>query len=214
MDDERKPLTLREIWQQLADELFSLERGFPYTLVQLFRAPGATVRRYVLHRDPRITKPIRYFLIPGTLFTALMLALRPRFEALTPAAPSSRQAVMTDFAYEHMLLLAVAGIVAGAIAIWLVFRARRPTLVETVVLSTYANAQGLWLNGPLLVAIAYGAPKAVAIAGTIASVAYNLWVTVDYFGGGWRNWLLALLSAVVAQVIAGVPIMIGAALID
>lgn len=213
MDDERKPLTMREIWQQLADELFSLDRGLPYTFLQLFRAPGATVRRYVLQRDPRITKPVRYFLVPGTAFAATILALRPRLDAMTPSAPGSPQAAIAEFAYQNLLLLAVASLLAGAIAVWLVFRARRPTFVEAVVLSTYANAQSLWLNGVLLVAVAFGAPIAVSTAGGIATLLYNLWVWADYFGGGRRDWLLAMLSAAVAQAMVGVPILLAVRLL-
>lgn len=213
MDDERKPLTLREIWQQLADELFSLDRGLPYTFLQLLRSPGATVRRYVLERDPRITKPVRYFLIPGTAFAATVLALRPRLDALTPSEPGSPQAAIAEFAYQNLLMLAVASLVAGAIAVWFVFRARRPTFVEAVVLSTYANAQALWLNGVLLVAVAFGAPVAVSTAGGTAMLLYNLWVWADYFGGGRREWLLALGAAALAQVMVGAPILLAVRLL-
>ena len=213
MHGEHKPLTLRELWQQLADELFSLERGLPYTIVQLFRAPGATVRRYVVERDPRVTRPVRYFALPGTLFAALILALRPRLDRLDGAVRDARDAAVADFAYEHMLLLAVVGVVATALAVWLVFRSRRPTLVEEAVLATYANAQGLWLNGLLIVAVAFGAPKLVALTGAVAMVAYGLWITADYFGGRWRDWLLALLSVAVGQAIIGVPVLVASMLL-
>ena len=214
MHGEQRPLTLRELWQQLVDELFSLERGFPYTLLELFRAPGRTVRRYVLERDPRITRPVRYFFIPGTLFAAVVVALRPRLEALGEVAPGSQEAAAADFAYEHLLPLALAGIVAGALATWLVFRRHRPTLVETLVLSTYVNAQGLWINGVLVVAIAYGAPQAVAYAGGVGMLAYTLWVSADYFGGSWREWLLALLAITLGQALIGVPVLVASRLLD
>jgi hypothetical protein len=209
-----KPLTLKDLWQQVADELFSLDRGLPYTILQLFRAPGATVRRYVLERDPRITRPIRYFLIPGTAFAALTLALRPRLDALTQVRAGTREAAISEFAYDNLLLLAAAGIVVGAIATWIVFRSRRPTLAETGVLSTYANAQGLWINGPMLAALAFGAPSVVSILGGLALFAYNLWIIADYFGGGWKNWLYAGISIALGQVLVGVPIMIASRFID
>ncbi|HET7845769.1 MAG TPA: DUF3667 domain-containing protein [Xanthomonadales bacterium] len=56
-------LTLRAIGEQVADELLSFDRGLPWTFAQLSWRPGNAVRAYLERRDPRLTKPLRYFVI-------------------------------------------------------------------------------------------------------------------------------------------------------
>lgn len=56
-------LTVRSVFAELADELFSLDRGLPYTVFCTLRSPGATARRYVEQRDPRLTRPFRLALV-------------------------------------------------------------------------------------------------------------------------------------------------------
>ncbi len=56
-------LTVSSVFAEVADELLSLDRGLPYTLLCVLRSPGATARRYVEERDPRLTRPFRLALI-------------------------------------------------------------------------------------------------------------------------------------------------------
>ncbi len=42
------PLRLKEIARETFDSALELERGFPRTFVGLLRAPGATVREYLI----------------------------------------------------------------------------------------------------------------------------------------------------------------------
>lgn len=56
-------LSARVFFQDLAEELFSLDRGIPYTLWQLLTRPGSTTRRYIETRDRRLTKPFRLALL-------------------------------------------------------------------------------------------------------------------------------------------------------
>lgn len=50
-------------FKDVADELFSIDRGVPHTLGHLMVHPGPTIRRYIVERDARLTKPFRLVLI-------------------------------------------------------------------------------------------------------------------------------------------------------
>ncbi len=52
-------LASRDLVDQVVDELFRSDRGIPWTLGQLLLRPGWIIRRYVEHRDPRVTRPFR-----------------------------------------------------------------------------------------------------------------------------------------------------------
>jgi len=86
-------LSARVFFNDVAGELFSLDRGVPYTLWQLLRRPGPTIRRYVELRDERLTKPFRLVLICLAL-AALVLSFTPlsqqflKSAATTPTDPS------------------------------------------------------------------------------------------------------------------------------
>lgn len=67
---------MQAFWRDLGDEAFSLDRGLPWTFVRMTRNPGATIRAFVVDRDPRITRPLRYFLI-GFALLALTFGLEP-----------------------------------------------------------------------------------------------------------------------------------------
>jgi hypothetical protein len=67
-------LETRVILAEVVEELFTVDRGLPFTLGQLLRHPGSSIRRYVEWRDPRMVRPFRLAL--GALaFTALAFAL-------------------------------------------------------------------------------------------------------------------------------------------
>lgn len=66
--------TMRQFWQDAADELLSFDRGMLWTLWRLWSAPGALITSYLDTRDPRITRPLRLALIQVAL-AVLMLGL-------------------------------------------------------------------------------------------------------------------------------------------
>jgi len=71
----RPRLTLARFFSDLADEVFSLGRGLPWTFLTMFRDPRAVVRGYIEGADTRATKPFRYFLIVAIAITLLGRAI-------------------------------------------------------------------------------------------------------------------------------------------
>ncbi len=56
-------LSTRTFLGEIVDEVFSLDRGLPWTFRELLRHPGTVIRRYVEWRDSRLTRPLRYLLV-------------------------------------------------------------------------------------------------------------------------------------------------------
>lgn len=75
-------LASRDLVAQVVDELFRSDRGIPWTLGQLLRRPGWVIRRYVEHRDPRVTRPVRLVLV-SLGAAALVLHLLGSLDAFT-----------------------------------------------------------------------------------------------------------------------------------
>ena len=70
--DRPARLTLRGFLDSVQREVFDADRGLLGTWLQLWRWPGATVRRYVEWRDPRLTPPVRYAIVCLALSTLLL----------------------------------------------------------------------------------------------------------------------------------------------
>ncbi len=197
------PLTARDLWREVVDELFSLDRGLPYTFVSLWRAPGVTVRRYVETRDPKVTRPVRYFLVAAGAMAATVLALRTRLVALGQTPTTGEQAAIANFAIENLLVINAVGVVCGALVLRLIFSKRGTTFGETLVLSAYSGAQAMWLNVAFAALIVVARHPWIAVVGSVAMVAYNLWFWATYFGGRARDWLLAFAAYLLGQGVLG-----------
>lgn len=75
-------ITVHTTLAEIGEEFFSLERGLLHTFLSLSRAPGETMRRWVVHRDARLTRPVRYFVV----MVALALLLEWSASLLPPVA--------------------------------------------------------------------------------------------------------------------------------
>jgi hypothetical protein len=206
VDAPHKTLTLRELGRELAEEFLSLDRGLPYTFARLLADPGGTIRRYVEARDPRITKPVRYFLIASAVLAATLYALRPRLEQLARLEREDRAMAVVNLALENLLLVNAISFVVGGFVLWLVYRSRRPTLVEAIVVSAYVGAQTMWLNAIFAVMLLPGPAVVlpVAVVGGGLMLGYTLWAWGAYFGGRPRDYLLAIVTMVATQCVLGV----------
>lgn len=206
MERPQKQLTLSEIGRDLADEFLSLDRGLPYTFARLFVAPGATMRRWLEDRDPRITRPVRYLLVATTVLAAVAYLLRGRYDALEFIARNPNAVQASRLAAEHLLLTKLASVAVGALLLWLVYRRRSTTFVEAIVVSAYAGAQVMWINAAFLLLLAPTRSLLwVMLVGGVAALGYNVWAWGDYFGRRLRDFGLALLVLVLTQwVIVGI----------
>ena len=70
--DRPARLTLRGFAVSVQREVFDADRGLLGTWLQLWRRPGATIRRYIEWRDPRLTPPVRYAIVCLALSTLVL----------------------------------------------------------------------------------------------------------------------------------------------
>lgn len=141
------PLTMRQFWRDLADELLSVERGLPWTFLRLCRHPGRLVRDYVRHRDPRIVRPLRYFLI-GVALLALAFQASGASDAAeagfhegfrqSEGGTAAAEAVWWVLSHVEWWLVG-AWLPATATAVCLAFRRSRPDFAEAWVLGLYVT---------------------------------------------------------------------------
>lgn len=71
MEPAPQRLDMRAILDEVRAELFSVDRGFFYTARRMLVAPGPTVAAYWRGADPRLMRPLRYFM---AIFAAYSLA--------------------------------------------------------------------------------------------------------------------------------------------
>ncbi|MEZ5464756.1 MAG: hypothetical protein R3F22_05915 [Lysobacteraceae bacterium] len=68
-------ITARAFIREMSAKALDLDRGVLHTFVSLCASPGQTLRRWIILRDPRLTRPFRYFLV----LVALSLLLQAVF---------------------------------------------------------------------------------------------------------------------------------------
>jgi hypothetical protein len=194
---------------EMADELFSLDRGLPYTAWCVLRSPGVTARRYVEARDPRLTRPFRLALTVLAL-SALVLhfsgqgaqflaGLAHGTRASTGGtSPDALTAAMSALFARFDLALVACWVPAVALAFTRAPLRPRPNFAEATAFSLYALASLL----PLQLALLLGLPLlGVQPMGFLMALplAWLGWAVWGYLRpSGWRA--LALLSIPVLAV--------------
>jgi hypothetical protein len=158
-------LTVTGVFAELADELLNLDRGLPYTVLCVLRSPGATARRYVEQRDPRLTRPFRLALIVLAL-CALALHSSGQNEQFMAGLAQGLQEGRSSGARDGLvtamsalfarfdLMLVACWVPAVALAFMSAPIEPRPNFAEATAFSLYALAGLL----PLQVALLLGTP--------------------------------------------------------
>ena len=157
-------LSARVFFADVADELFSLDRGVPYTLGQLLLHPGRTIRRYVVERDPRLTKPFRLVVICLAIFTALghITGLDTGFPARLQGVPPDQdstggafRAAMTAVTGNFDLVLVLCWVPAIAAGVQSLYKQHQLNYAEVFVFGLYTLPQMLvWLL-PMAILVAW-----------------------------------------------------------
>lgn len=142
-------LTMAAFWRDLGEEAFSLDRGLPWTVREMFRRPGALVRDYVLTRNPRIVKPLRFFLV-GFALLALVFSMaggaasfrEGLFDGASGRGQDASAAIWWLLGKVQVLLVLVV-LPAGALALERVYRRHGPTFAEMWVMCLFIAGQAM-----------------------------------------------------------------------
>ena len=186
---ERPPrLDARSILSEVAEELFSLDRGLPFTVIQLLRRPGSSVRRYVEWRDPRMVRPFRLTLV-ALAFAALSFAhagvegeFANGFQEGAADAGAAADATQRNGALAWLLahlqwLLLIVWVPATAEAINRAYRPLGLNLAEQCAIALYAFVPTLLLAGiGVLLPLPGVTREAVPALSLLAAALPSLWL--------------------------------------
>lgn len=156
-------LTVAGVLAEIADELLSLDRGLPYTVLCVLRSPGATARRYVEERDPRLTRPFRLALIVLALCAIALHSSGQNEEFMAGLAHGLQEGrssgardglvtAMSALFARFDLMLVACWVPAVALAFMSAPIEPRPNFAEATAFSLYALAGLLPLQVALLLA--------------------------------------------------------------
>lgn len=132
-------------WRDFSDEVFSLDRGLLWTFWQLLANPGQLIRRHVDQRDPRITRPVRYYLV-GFLLLAVVFKDSAPLDFLEDVIRNRLGDIGGGAAVwavlQHMTLLALVTVVpAVACGLRIAYASHGPTFAEMWVFALFVIAQ-------------------------------------------------------------------------
>lgn len=200
-------LTMKAFWRDFGDEVFSLERGLPWTFWQLCRSPGALIRRYVDQRDPRVVRPLRWFLVGFALMAIVFQSVGGAESAqegfrVGLAGKSGEQvlahSIWTVMSHLQWVLLG-AVFPAGAYALTVVYRRHGPEFAEMWVLCLYLAGQVLGVWALLLFSEQYIEVPGTAQAMLAMPAAWFIAACLGYFPGkGLARWLRAVAALLLA----------------
>jgi hypothetical protein len=187
--------TLRSIAAHLLSDTANLDRGILFTFVELFRAPGAMVRRYLRGGTVSYTNPAKYFLVIGAVTTLAYVksgiaaevaaAVADGMRAGSNGGIHPRAGAVLDFISSYFTLLLAFTLPTTALASRWVFRRAGYNYAEHLIFNTYAGAQqcvilvGAVLLGPLL----GGSPDAWLQWSILPATVYFAWAASDLVGG-------------------------------
>ena len=201
-------LTMKAFWRDLGDEVFSLERGVPWTFWQLCRSPGALIRRYVDQRDPRVVRPLRWFLLGFALIAVVFQsvggieAARTGFRsglAGQADGPAVAQALWTVMSNLQWVLLG-AVFPAGARALTVVYRRHAPEFAEMWVFCLFLAGQVLAVWALLMATDEVFPLPGAGQAMLAMPAAWFIAACLGYFPGqGWTPWLRAVGALLLAM---------------
>lgn len=197
-------LSARQLVSEITQELFSLDRGLPWTFGQLLSRPGATVRRYIEWRDPRLTRPSRLLLLVLTMAALLWqipwlgLEVESGIADGMGAAEAGRDALVSralQAVQGHFdLWLVISWVPAAGAAMQRSFRPSQLNLAEAVVVGFYTLCLFIPLQLGLLIAAAQGWLSPRLQVWFVLSMPFwlMLWVAFDFERKAWRALACAL----------------------
>lgn len=161
MNEQPAPrLSARAFLGEVADELFSLDRGVPYTVAQLLVRPGQAIRRYIVWRDTRLTRPFRLALIVLALVATLLHLVgfseglsEGMLSAVDAGDPGAAplHATIASFTDHFDLLLVLAWVPGIAAGVQSMYQRHALNYAEVFVFGLFTLAQMLiWLLPALL----------------------------------------------------------------
>jgi hypothetical protein len=198
-----KPLTLRAVSRELADELFSVDRGMLHTFVRLWVEPSAATQRYVERRDARLTPPARYLVVAIAVSTAVTWFVMSKLGLASHLGLKPSQVAQSEWVSQNTGWLVLL-VLPPVIAVLRVFDRQRgaQAWASAAVLVAYTQAQSLWAQLLVVIPLAYLPTVWASGAASVVLSVWLLWAWTRYLGRPWwRAGLGALLAVVLGTLV-------------
>lgn len=133
--------------------VFHVDKGFFFTIKELFIRPGKTLRNYLEGKRIRYFKPFGYLFLSATIYTFLSLALNISFNLesyVTDFMATTGEAthdvldninLRTSWITNNYALMNLLFLPFIALCSWLIFRKEKYNYGENVVIAAYISGQ-------------------------------------------------------------------------
>ncbi|MDN3204587.1 DUF3667 domain-containing protein [Algoriphagus sediminis] len=194
-------ITLRGLIEEISSSIFSIDKGFYFTFIELLKRPGKTIRAYLDGKRKTYWKPIPYALAASTGYFLIALMMGQNtfindfmtgFFSQEQSAPDALAETpildwfSSNYAYTVLLLIPV-----YALASWIAFWSSKRNYLEHIVLNAYITGQQAFFYGFSTVIFGILPISSLEFIPLLVSVAYNFWAFQQFFQKG-RPWVRLL----------------------
>lgn len=201
-------ITYAHLSNEISENILQVNKGFLFTLYQLFSKPGRSIQDYLDGKRKNLTKPITYLLILSTIYffctnlTGQNTWMNDAIIGFTNGAIGSEEveipAMITwfanNYAYTTLFLLPI-----FSLASYVCFARYKANYLEHIVLNSYITGQQAIIY--CVFALIHSLVKSDILESVpvFVSVAYCIWVFVLFFKNG--NNLSIVLRSVLTYVL-------------
>ncbi|RPH33847.1 MAG: DUF3667 domain-containing protein [Bacteroidales bacterium] len=146
-----RSITFRFLWHDLQHGLLHVDKGFFFTIKELFTRPGHSVREYLGGKRIALFKPFSFLILIAGLYGFLYHYFDLNIvSSISNETTHSISKKINSFVSTHFSLVQLACLPCFSIATWIVFRNRNRNLAEFFVLNTYITGQRIIIQFLLL----------------------------------------------------------------
>lgn len=186
-------ITLSSLLKELSESIFQIDSGFFFTLMQLFRRPGNSIREYLDGKRRRHFKPIAYLLTFSTIYFIISKMIGQHtwmHDLITGFAQGGSHkkeipAILTwfakNYAYTTLLLIPV-----FSFASFLCFWGKEKNYIEHLVVNSYVTGQQAIIYSLFSILKKFIAGGLLELLPTIIAICYALVAYWQFFNKGNR----------------------------
>ncbi len=205
--------------KELSENVFQLQRGFFFTVKNLFVAPGKSINAYLKGQRKPYFKPISYLFLLSTIYLLVTLALGENtwmgdfisgwLEGVRENGEEASPLILwmsEKYAYTALLLIPV-----FSLASYLSFFKYKKTYVEHIVINAFITGQQAIIYSIFAGLGVFMESEYWEILPFLVSMTYNIWAYYQLFDRGNRilNILRSLLTYILYLILsAGIFIFI------
>ena len=190
-------ITLSSLMKELTESIFQIDRGFFYTLIQLFTRPGKSIGEYIIGKRRRHFKPIAYLITFSTIYFIIakmtgqntwMDDLITGFAAAGPnkeEIPEILNWFTKNYAYTTLLLIP-----AFSFASFISFWRMGKNYIEHLVINSYTTGQQAILYSIFAILKKFIGGELFELLPIVISVSYTIMVFWQLFDKGNRMKIL------------------------